>query len=56
MRKVSRETICMYRSPMYVQRLILSSGNVALFNKKEFSMYTLRHRCCRNSLHISTRT
>ena len=35
---------------MYVQRLVLSSKNVALFKNEEFTMYIVKCRRCRNSL------
>ena len=41
---------------MYVQRLVLSSKNVALFRKEEFSTHIVKHRCCRNSVQVSTKT
>ena len=48
--------IYLYRSLMYVDRLVLSSKSVALFRTKEFSTYNVRSRCYRNSVKVSTRT
>ena len=42
------ERLYLYRNPMYVQRLVLSLGNVALFRKEEFGMYIVMRICYTN--------